>query len=240
MQLCPADKLIVALDGMKPSDVGAFLDNLPQLKWVKVGLELFAKGGPEIITEIKDRGLSVFLDLKFHDIPVTMANASRYVASLGVDLLTVHACAGVNALTQAKLASLEGAHEKGFSPPKILAVTVLTSWNQEDFSQELCIDNLIQNRVELLANLAVKAGLGGCICSPKELLGLRKFCPETFELVTPGIRLRGGSMDDQARVLTPKDAINLGASRLVIGRPITQSVSPRMEFLRFCNDLNES
>ncbi len=234
----PTDKIIVALDGMNREDALAFTAKLPGLQWVKVGLELFVSSGPEILEELRDKDLKVFLDLKFHDIPNTMAAACRHVAKSGAQLITVHGCAGLKALRQSNNAAIDGALEVGLPKPTLLAVTVLTSWDSDNFSNELNISQSIQERVVWLSHMASRVGIGGCICSPEEVKILRKFHPEPFQLVTPGIRFKNDTLEDQVRVMSPRDAIKSGASRLVIGRPITASSNPEEAFQRFCDSLN--
>ncbi|WP_320676300.1 orotidine-5'-phosphate decarboxylase [Prochlorococcus sp. MIT 1300] len=233
----PADKIILALDGMEKAEAFSMVSKLSGLKWVKVGLELFVSSGPEIISNFREDGLKVFLDLKFHDIPVTMSAACRKAAGFGAELITVHGCAGRKALEQANRAAIEGASLVGLPPPRLLVVTVLTSWEGKDIKDQLLINQSIQSRVQLFAKLSSELGLGGCICSPKEVRGLRSLCPLPFELVTPGVRLEGDPLNDQARVMTPSEAINEGASKLVIGRSITQALNPEDAFSKCCNQL---
>ncbi len=233
----PAEKLIVALDGMKPSQAVQFTSQLSGLRWVKVGLELFVLGGPQVVIELRDRGLRVFLDLKLHDIPATMAGACRRAASIGADLITLHACAGSKALLAARLAAVQGAEEAGIPPPTLLGVTVLTSWEPKPYAKELSMSQPINERVEGLANMVASAGLGGCVCSPLEVANLRKLHSLPFELVTPGIRPKGSPLNDQERVMSPCDAIQAGASRLVVGRPITCAVDPVEAFSQCCREL---
>ncbi len=233
----PSERIILALDGMDRKEALALTSQLPNLRWVKVGSELFVNSGPEILVDLRKQGLKIFLDLKFHDIPATMAGACRKAANLGVELISVHACAGVKALKEASHAARDSAAKAGFPAPKLIAVTVLTSWNSKRFSEELEIKQSLKERVELFAGLAFKAGLGGCVCSPLELADLRKQYPEPFELVTPGIRPKGSKLVDQSRVMRPSDALKAGASRLVIGRPITTSINPIDAFNNCCLEL---
>ena len=233
----PADKLILALDGMNKKDILKLYDNLPDLIWVKVGLELFLKEGPEIIKTLKNKGLKIFLDLKFHDIPATVSAACKEAARNGVELITVHGCSGFDSLSQANIAALEGASQKGYQSPTLLAVTVLTSWTQDSFSDELFIDQKIEDRVLGLLHLAKRAGIGGCICSPLEADSIRKKFPEPFLLITPGIRSPHHLIGDQKRIMTPYEAINNGASKLVIGRPITLAEDPKFEFDQICRQI---
>ena len=229
-----AERIIVALDGMAPDQALAFSAQVEGLCWVKVGLELFVQAGPEVVAQLRDQGLRVFLDLKFHDIPATMAGACRRAAALGAELITVHACAGSEALSAAQAAAVEGAQSTGQEAPTLLAVTVLTSWEQQRLQRELAIAQGIAERVPALAQLSATAGVGGCVCSPLEAAALRAQHPEPFALVTPGIRPKGAAVGDQARVMGPAEAIAAGASRLVIGRPITRAEDPSFAFAQCC------
>ena len=232
-----AERIIVALDGMAPDQALAFSRGVEGLRWVKVGLELFVQAGPEVVAQLREQGLRVFLDLKFHDIPATMAGACRRAAGLGAELITVHACAGREALQAAQTAAAEGAQAAGLVTPTLLAVTVLTSWEEQRLQRELAIRQDIAERVPALAALAAGAGVGGCVCSPLEAASLRAQHPEPFALVTPGIRPSGSAVGDQARVLGPAEAIAAGASQLVIGRPITKAEDPSAAFAACCAEL---
>ena len=234
----PADKLILALDGMDREQALSFSSKIPDLRWVKVGLELFVSAGPQILRQLKEKELRVFLDLKFHDIPATMSRACRRAASTGVELITVHACAGTKALKDSQVAADEGALNSGFSSPKLIAVTVLTSWNTHLLNSELEIPQTVESRVQRMTDLAFESGLGGCVCSPLEVETLRKKYPMPFELVTPGIRPSGSNTDDQLRVMSPSQAIQAGASRLVIGRPITRAIDPAKAFMECCDEID--
>ena len=225
-----AERIIVALDGMAPEQALAFSRSVEGLRWVKVGLELFVQAGPDVVAQLREQGLRVFLDLKFHDIPATMAGACRRAAGLGAELITVHACAGSEALRAAQAAASEGAQAAGLASPTLLAVTVLTSWEEQHLQRELALSQTIAERVPSLAQLAASAGIGGCVCSPLEAASLRAQHPEPFALVTPGIRPKGSAVGDQARVLGPAEAIAAGASQLVIGRPITKAEDPSAAF----------
>jgi orotidine-5'-phosphate decarboxylase len=233
----PAERIIVALDGMDGPRALALAAAIPELRWVKVGLELFTAAGPEVVRELRGQGKRVFLDLKFHDIPATMAGACRSAAQLGAELITVHACAGSEALRAAQSAAQEGAEAAGCPSPTLLAVTVLTSWKPTRFANELAIVELVEPYVQRLAALAAAAGVGGCVCSPLEAAALRAAHPEPFALVTPGIRPVGSASGDQARVMTPAQAIAAGASQLVIGRPITAAPDPAEAFEACCAEL---
>lgn len=234
----PADRIIVALDGMASDQALAFAGQVDGLRWVKVGLELFVQAGPEVVAQLREQGLRVFLDLKFHDIPATMAGACRRAAALGAELITVHACAGSEALQAAQAAAEEGAQGAGQPAPTLLAVTVLTSWEEQRLQRELAIAQAIAERVPALAQLSATAGIGGCVCSPLEAAALRAHHPEPFALVTPGIRPKGAAVGDQARVMGPAEAMAAGASKLVIGRPITKAENPSDAFAACCDELS--
>ena len=237
MTMHPADRIIVALDGMDPEQALRFAAQMDGLRWVKVGLELFVQAGPEVVAQLREQGLRVFLDLKFHDIPATMAGACRRAAALGAELITVHACSGSEALQAAQAAAVEGAQTAGLDAPTLLAVTVLTSWQEQRLQRELAITQGIAERVPALAQLSATAGIGGCVCSPLEASALRAQHPEPFALVTPGIRPKGTAIGDQARVMGPAEALAAGASQLVIGRPISKADDPSAAFAACCAEL---
>jgi orotidine-5'-phosphate decarboxylase len=224
--LDPAERIIVALDGMDPDQAIALAAGLPELRWVKVGLELYVAGGPAVVARLREQGKQVFLDLKFHDIPATMAGACRSAARLGASLITVHACAGSEALRASQEAAHEAAAAAALAAPTVLAVTVLTSWEAGRFASELAVAEPVSQYVPRLAALAAAAGIGGCVCSPLEVAALRAAHPQPFVLVTPGIRTAGSARGDQARVMAPAEALAAGASQLVIGRPITAAADP--------------
>jgi orotidine-5'-phosphate decarboxylase len=236
-QRFPAEALILALDRPDAASALALAAAIPGLRWVKVGLELFSAAGPQVVAQLRDRGLRVFLDLKFHDIPATMAGACRSAARLGAELITVHGCAGSEALAAGQAGAQEGAQAAGLAAPTLLAVTVLTSWNPQRFARELAIDDTIEDYVPRLARLAARAGIGGCVCSPLEVAALRAAHPAPFALVTPGIRPAGAARGDQQRVMTPAQALAAGASQLVIGRPISAATDPAAAFTACCQEL---
>ncbi len=231
----PSEKIIIALDGMDKNQVFTLLEKLPEVIWVKVGLELFVTEGPDILSILRDQGKKIFLDLKFHDIPTTVARACFAASQTGVEFISLHTCAGTKALKMANDAVYEGAAKVNLMPPKLLGITILTSWTQENFIADLLINQSIDQRVKHLAGIALSSGLGGCVCSPREVKFLRKNCPEPFELVTPGIRSLGSEINDQSRVSDASEALKMGASRLVIGRAITQSNEPASMFKNFCD-----
>ena len=215
-------KIVVALDFDKQQDALALVDDLdPKLCRLKVGKEMFSHFGPEFVKALHARGFDVFLDLKFHDIPNTVAKAVKAAADLGVWMVNVHASGGVKMMEAAKKA-LE---PYGESAPLLIAVTVLTSMGEEDL-QELGIERSPAEQVLFLAGLVNKAGLDGVVCSAQEASMLKDRFGEDFKLVTPGIRTASASNDDQKRIMTPKKAVDSGSDYLVIGRAITKSQDP--------------
>jgi orotidine-5'-phosphate decarboxylase len=215
------DRLIVALD---VSSAREALQLASQLRGsvgrVKVGKQLFTSEGPQVVRELVSAGYAIFLDLKFHDIPNTVSAAVRSAAELGVDMLTVHASGGSKMLRAAV-----GAASQASKPPKILAVTVLTSMSDEDL-QETGFSGRVLDQVLRLSELALTAGCDGIVTSAREAGEVRRRLGEGFAIVTPGIRPAGEAVGDQARVVTPADAIRAGVSHLVVGRPITAASDP--------------
>ena len=214
--------IIAALDVPDAASALALAEQLaPAVGAFKIGKELFVAEGPDIVRRIRDTGAAVFLDLKFHDIPNTVAKAVASAARLNVQMLTVHASGGTEMLRAAQAAA-----EEAENTPLILGVTVLTSMDETDLS-EIGIQEKPAQQVLHLATLATTAGLKGLVCSPKEITPLRTVLPSETQLVTPGIRPADTDTGDQKRVLTPSQAIEAGASWLVIGRPICAAGNPR-------------
>lgn len=219
--------IIVALDMPSPQKALEFVDELsPVVSTFKVGSELFTSAGPDIVRTIRARGLSVFLDLKFHDIPNTVAKACAAAARLDVQMLTVHTSGGGAMMEAAVQAARETSSQLGLQGPMILGVTVLTSLNGGELA-EVGQESNVGKQVDRLAQLAIQAGVRGLVCSPLELVGLRQLLPIHMSLVTPGIRLDSSEEDDQKRTLNAKQALDAGASWLVIGRPIIAAENPR-------------
>ena len=233
----PSDKIIVALDGMNRNEAISFLKSCPDISWIKVGLELFTKEGPTIIKTFKDMDKKIFLDLKFHDIPNTMSSASYQVSKLGVNIISLHASAGLKALQLSKEATLKGSREINNKPPEVIAITVLTSISPHDFKYELNRESSIEENVLSLSKLTYDAGLDGCVCSPLEVKSLRDKYDDNFKLITPGIRFLIDDINDQSRVMSPVDAISNGASKIVVGRAITKSNNPSKIFSEICNSI---
>jgi orotidine-5'-phosphate decarboxylase len=220
-------KVIVALDFAHPMHALALADRLdPASCALKVGKELFVIAGPEPVRWMIERGFRVFLDLKFHDIPNTVAQACTAATSLGVWMLNVHAAGGRAMLAAARDAVTGTAARQGRPPPLLIAVTVLTSLADSDL-REIGVAGTAGQQTQDLARLAASCGLDGVVCSAVEAPALRAAQGRGFKLVTPGIRPAGTARDDQARIVTPEGAVANGADYLVIGRPITQAADPR-------------
>ena len=214
-------KIVVALDFAEAKQALAFVDRIdPTLCRVKVGKELFTAEGPRFVEELVKRDFGVFLDLKFHDIPNTVAKACEAAARLGVWMLNVHASGG-----RAMMEAARNAVDKSSKRPLLIAVTVLTSMDQAALN-EIGIPGNVQDQVLRLALLTEQSGLNGVVCSAQEAALIRQHVHQDFCLVTPGIRPTAANKDDQSRVVTPADALQQGSSYLVIGRPITQAADP--------------
>lgn len=233
-----SDRIIVPLDVPTEAAAVALLDRLPQVTFWKVGLELFVSTGPSLLKILKERQKRIFLDLKFHDIPNTMAGACRSAAQYGVDLLTVHATAGQVALKAARAAAIEGATAAGVAPPNLIAITVLTSLSSRALAFELKIPLELNDYALQMALLAQESGLAGAVCSPQEVTQLRDVLGQDFLLVCPGVRPTWAEAGDQQRSLTPSAALQAGADYLVIGRPITAAPDPMAAFDRICDEIS--
>ena len=219
--LSARERLIVALDVPSAAEARALVQALGEATGIyKIGKQLFTVAGPEFVKELVSSGHKIFLDLKFHDIPSTVASAVGSAAELGVHMLTVHASGGSKMLKAAAAAAAASA-----SQPIVLAVTVLTSMNDEDL-REVGIGLPAAEQVMRLGKLAQASGCGGLVCSAHEASALRKMLGPEMALVTPGVRPAGADKGDQSRVATPADAIRAGASHIVVGRPITAAASP--------------
>ena len=222
-------RIIVALDFNAAKIALNLVDSLdPKLCRLKIGKELYTACGPDLLKQIQNRGFEVFLDLKFHDIPNTVAKAVNVAGNMGVWMLNVHASGGQAMMEAAREALLEFGSQR----PKLIAVTVLTSLVQLDLNQ-IGIDSSPEEQVSKLALLTRDAGLDGVVCSAAETRLLRAQLPEEFFLVTPGIRRATDAAGDQKRVLGPADAVRSGSNYLVVGRPITQADSPNEALLEF-------
>ena len=217
-------KVVVALDFNNQADALAFVDKIsPTDCRLKVGKEMFTHFGPEFVKTLSNKGFDVFLDLKFHDIPNTVAKAVSAAADLGVWMVNVHASGGQKMMEQAKHAL----QAYGNDAPLLIAVTVLTSMSREDL-QGIGIDMEPQEQVMRLARLTQQSGLDGVVCSAMEAEMLKQSLGQDFKLITPGIRPAGSAADDQKRIMTPKQAIDVGVDYLVVGRPITKAEDPQL------------
>ncbi|WP_435628334.1 orotidine-5'-phosphate decarboxylase [Candidatus Ferrigenium straubiae] len=228
-------KIIIALDYPAAAPALALAERLqPALCRLKIGKELFTAAGPALLDQLMKRGFEIFLDLKFHDIPNTTAQACKAAAALGVWMVNVHALGGRKMLEAAREAVDSSAHR-----PKLIAVTMLTSMAQEDLTG-IGISATPAEMVLRLAVLARDSGLDGVVCSAQEAALLRKQCGKDFCLVTPGIRPAQASLDDQSRVMTPLAALQAGSSYLVIGRPITKAADPLQALLDINKEIGEA
>lgn len=215
--------VIVACDFSNAQQVFNFLDRFTDKKpFVKIGMELFYAEGPQIVREIKARGHKIFLDLKLHDIPNTVKKAMAVLSGLDVDMCNVHA-AGTSAMMKA---ALEGLTRPDGSRPLLIAVTQLTSTDEESMRRELLIDRPLDETVMHYAKNAMESGLDGVVCSPLESGKVHQVCGAGFVTVTPGVRFADGDVGDQKRVTTPARAKELGSDYIVVGRPITAAADP--------------
>jgi len=223
--------LFLALDFPNGDEALRFLQNhdLHHIP-VKVGMELYYQEGPSIIRRLKDEGHPIFLDLKLHDIPNTVKQALKGIASLGVDVINVHAAGGKDMIMAAQEGLKEGA-PIGMNKPKLLAVTQLTSTGPTMLKEELLISKSVEETVSHYAKLSREAGADGVVCSVHEADWIHTLCGDDFLTFTPGIRLKGNAIDDQVRVATPKEARKRGADAIVIGRSVTNAQNPKTAYL---------
>ncbi len=223
-----AEKIIVALDVGTEEEAYDLVRRLsPPLSFFKVGMRLFVACGPRIISGLKNMGVRVFLDLKFHDIPNTVASTAVVVTRLGVDMFNIHLSGGREMIEATVEATIVEAEKAGNKVPLLLGVTVLSSFNDQMLRDETGVDRRLEHHVLQLASMGQECGLSGVVASPREATILRKKFGEDFSIVTAGVRPLWASLGDQLRVLTPRQALEAGASYLVIGRPILEHSSPR-------------
>ena len=221
--------VIIACDFNTAEETFKFLDNFTEEKpYVKIGMELYYAEGPEVVKEIKKRGHKIFLDLKLHDIPNTVKKAMSVLSGLDVDMTNLHA-AGTVAMMEA---AIEGLKRPDGTRPLLIAVTQLTSTDEERMKNDLLIDHKLEDVVMHYAKNAQKAGLDGVVCSPLESPVVHGACGEGFCTVTPGVRFADGEKGDQVRVTTPAKAKELGSDYIVVGRPITQAADPVAAYRR--------
>lgn len=220
------DALVFALDVDTPEEARAWADRLRgTIRWVKVGARLFCSAGPPVVALLRDAGYHVFIDLKFHDIPDQVRGACREAARLGAGMMTIHTSGGLAMMVAAAEGAAAGADDAGEPPPIVLGVTVLTSLDAAALAT-LGIARSPAEQVDELAALAAESGIGGVVCSAREVGRLRARHARPFCFLTPGIRPAGAATDDQARVATPAAAVRDGADYLVVGRPIKRAADP--------------
>lgn len=229
-----AKKIMIALDFPDAASAYRLMEQLKDMPcWFKVGMELFYSEGPKLVETIKSEGHAVFVDLKLHDIPNTVKRASASLTRLGADMFNVHAAGGKKMME----AALEGAEEAG-SKPLIIAVTQLTSTDQAVMNEEIGIPGSVADAVLHYAGLAMQSGLDGVVSSAQEAPSIKGVCGDDFLTVTPGIRPSWSAKGDQARVVTPRQALQQGTDFLVIGRPVTQADSPALALTRIIEEMS--
>jgi len=222
-----SDRLIVALDLNALVDAERLVESLsPAVKIFKVGSQLFTVGGPTIIDMIQRKGCKVFLDLKLHDIPSTVARTSRLIAKYGVYMFNLHTLGGLEMMRQARSAVDDEARGSGKDPPIIIGVTILTSIEEATLRTDLGSKRGLKEEILHLAGLGKEAGLDGVVASPKEVRAIRKAMGKDFIIITPGVRPEGWPSEDQKRVATPREAIDCGADYIVVGRPVIKAEDP--------------
>ncbi|NVJ51224.1 MAG: orotidine-5'-phosphate decarboxylase [Gammaproteobacteria bacterium] len=227
--------IVVALDFEKKQEALRLIEQLdPKLCRLKIGKEMFTHFGPDFVRQLVSKDFDVFLDLKFHDIPNTVAKACKAAADLGVWMINVHASGGEKMMTYAR----DAMQDFGADAPLLIAVTVLTSMSQDELNQ-LGVSGRLDEQVKRLASLAQQAGLDGVVCSAHEAKTLKADLGQAFQLVTPGIRLANAQQDDQTRIMTPHQALSNGSDYLVIGRPITQSSQPLQTLYEITDSIAE-
>ena len=221
--------VIVACDFASKEEVFAFLDKFEGEKpFVKIGMELYYAEGPAIVREIKARGHKIFLDLKLHDIPNTVKKSMKVLSTLGVDICNLHAAGTIRMMA----AALEGLTRPDGTRPLLIAVTQLTSTDQESLENDLLIHEPMEEVVMHYARNAAKAGLDGVVCSPLEAQAVHNACGANFLTVTPGVRFADGEVGDQKRVMTPAQAKEIGSDYIVVGRPVTAAPDPVAAYRR--------
>ena len=233
------DQLIIALDFPTSEEAVSLVDAIgTNASYYKVGLELFLNSRGRVLDELKARDKKIFLDLKFHDIPNTTAQACRWAAGLGVDMFNVHAGGGLEMMQRAREATIEGALAKGLAAPKLIAVTILTSFDQDGLAK-VGFGGAVEDNVKRLAALTNEAGLDGVVCSSKEIGFIREAVEnQEFLTVCPGIRPLWAAKGDQKRIMTPSQALEAGVNHIVVGRPITKAENPVEAVKKILEEMN--
>jgi orotidine-5'-phosphate decarboxylase len=239
--ISPKDRLIIALDLDDAREALALVDELNDaVGMFKVGHQLFTAYGPDIVRRIIGRGARVFLDLKYHDIPNTVARASAEAVKLGVSIFNVHALGGSDMMKAAASAAAETAQKQGVSRPLALAVTILTSMDGAALRRDLKINRSLRREVSHLAVLAHRAGMSGVVASPREITMLRKAIRGEFTILTPGVRPVWAGKDDQMRIMTPGEAVASGADLIVVGRPVLKAADRRAAVEKIVQELEQA
>lgn len=239
MEISSAKKIIIALDVKTGQDALTLVDKLGSAEVFKVGLELFTAEGPTLLDKLKSRQKVLFLDLKLHDIPNTVAGAVAAGTRHSIHMMTIHTAGGREMMTRAREAAETEAHNTGLNRPLLLGVTILTSLKENQLA-EIGMEANTELQVLRLAHLAKKAGMDGVVCSPWEIELIKKECGKDFLVVSPGIRPAWAAAQDQKRIMTPSQAVQKGADFIVIGRPVTQAQSPSEAFARIIDELEKS
>jgi orotidine-5'-phosphate decarboxylase len=235
-----SERLIVALDVSTAQEALGIADSLGDtVSYFKVGMQLYNSEGPEMVKQLTGRGKQVFLDLKFHDIPNTAAQAGGVVTRLGVTMFNLHVAGGRVMMKETLAKAADEAAKLGINRPKIIGVTVLTSMNQQQFEADMGYLMPVKDKVREWSLMAQEAGLDGVVASAEELPIIRASCGNEFLVVTPGIRPAWSVTNDQQRIVTPKEAIKMGASYIVVGRPIYGNDNPREAALKILAEMEE-
>lgn len=228
--------IICALDTKDVKEASKLCENIkPYVGFIKLGLEFFTKNGPQGFEQVAKSGVPIFLDLKFHDIPNTVAEAISSALTLDVSIITIHTLGGGEMMKAAAQAAKETADKLKKKPPLIVGVTILTSMDDNDLSG-IGIDRKVAKQVEVLAQLAKKSGLDGVVCSPHEIELVKSVCGSDFKTIVPGVRPKSAEAGDQKRIMTPSEALSKGADYLVIGRPITKAQNPALAAKEIYNE----
>jgi orotidine-5'-phosphate decarboxylase len=235
------DRLVIALDLDNDREALSLVDELRDaVGMFKVGHQLFTAYGPDIVRRIVEKGARVFLDLKYHDIPNTVASASAEAVKLGVSIFNVHALGGLDMMKAAAVSAGESADRLGMQRPLVLAVTILTSMDDHSLRKDLKINRSLRREVAHLAVLAQRAGMSGVVASPQEIKMLRKAVRGSFVVLTPGVRPAWAAKDDQKRIMTPGEAIACGADYIVIGRPVLKASDRRAAVEMIIREMDQS